>query len=223
MEAKIYNQKGSESGKISLPEDIFGVAFNKDLVHDVVTSLLSSARTPVAHVKTRGEVRGGGKKPWKQKGTGRARHGSTRSPIWVGGGVTHGPRNEKNYDRKVNKKAKAKAFACVLSKKFKDGEILFVESLSYAAPKTKEAKVTLENFAKIKGFEKILSKRKNSAILSTFAKDKNIEKSFGNFANIEVTESRNVNILDVLNKKYLVIERPAESLAILEKRLTFAK
>lgn len=223
MEATIYNQKGSESGKISLPEGIFDVAFNKDLVHDVVTSLLSSARTPVAHVKTRGEVRGGGKKPWKQKGTGRARHGSTRSPIWVGGGVTHGPRNEKNYDRKVNKKAKAKAFACVLSKKFKDGEILFIESLSYAAPKTKEAKLTLENFSKIKGFEKILSKRKNSAVFSTFAKDKNIEKSFGNFANIEVTESRNVNILDVLNKKYLVIERPAESLAILEKRLTFAK
>src|SRR5690242_1243633 len=98
METKIYNHKGVETGKIQLPEDVFGVKWNADLVHQVVVSMESSARTAVAHVKNRGEVSGGGKKPWQQKGTGRARHGSIRSPIWVGGGVTHGPRKDKNFD-----------------------------------------------------------------------------------------------------------------------------
>src|SRR4029078_6219347 len=98
----------------------FGLPWNADLVHQVISSLKTDARKPVAHTKTRGSVRGGGKKPWQQKGTGRARHGSIRSPLWVGGGVAHGPRNDKNFDRKVNKKMKAKALYTILSKKFKD-------------------------------------------------------------------------------------------------------
>ena len=109
MEQKVYNQKGEEAGKIKLPESIFGVPWNADLVHQVVVAMTSSMRHSIANTKTRGEVSGGGKKPWQQKGTGRARHGSTRSPIWVGGGIAHGPRKEKNYDRKINKKARAKA------------------------------------------------------------------------------------------------------------------
>ena len=147
METKIYNQKGKEAGKITLPEEVFGLPWNADLVHQVVTSMLANARTPVAHTKTRGEIRGGGKKPWKQKGTGRARHGSTRSPIWVGGGVTHGPRNDKIYARKINRKMKAKALYTILSKKAKDGEILFVDALSFSAPKTVEAKEILKNLS----------------------------------------------------------------------------
>lgn len=216
MEAKVYNQQGSETGKITLPEAIFNLPWNADLVHQVVTSMMSSARHPIAHTKTRGEVRGGGKKPWQQKGTGRARHGSTRSPIWVGGGIAHGPRNDKNYDRKVNKKAKTKALYTILSKKFKDGEILFVDSISFKAPKAKEAKVTLESFAKVKGFEKFTTKPKNVAIIAMDKKSVEVSKSFQNFGNLSIEEFRNINPVSVLNHKYLVIANPGESLKLLK-------
>src|SRR6185369_9697615 len=109
MDSKVYNQEGKEVGSVKLPEGLFSTAWNADMVHQVVTSMLSSRRNNVAHAKNRGEVSGGGKKPWQQKGTGRARHGSIRSPIWVGGGTTHGPRNDKNYGRKVNKVEATKA------------------------------------------------------------------------------------------------------------------
>src|SRR5579863_7804375 len=108
-EANVFTMKGGKAGTVALPAELFGAKWNADLVHQVVTGMQANARPTVAHTKFRGEVSGGGKKPWKQKGTGRARHGSTRSPIWVGGGVAHGPRNEKSYDQKINKKMKAKA------------------------------------------------------------------------------------------------------------------
>lgn len=212
METTVYNQKGQEAGKIKLPEAVFGVSWNADLVHQVVVSMMSSARHPIANTKTRGEIRGGGKKPWQQKGTGRARHGSTRSPIWVGGGVAHGPRADKNYDRKVNKKAKAKALYTILSKKFKDGEILFVDSLSFAEPKASEAKNTLMAFSKIKGFEKFSTKPKNVAVITVEKKTPTLMKSFKNFGNLEVEEFRTINPVSVLNHKYLVIANPKESL-----------
>lgn len=211
METIVYNQKGQESGKIKLPEAVFGVSWNADLVHQVVVSMMSSARHSIANTKTRGEISGGGKKPWQQKGTGRARHGSTRSPIWVGGGIAHGPRADKNYDRKVNKKAKSKALYTILSKKFKDGEILFIDSLSFKIPKASEAKDTLLAFSKIKGFEKFATKPKNVAILSIDKKTPEIMKSFKNFGNLEVEEFRTINPVSVLNHKYLVITNPAES------------
>ena len=212
METLVYNQSGKETGKMKIPESVFGIPWNADLVHQVVVSMMSSARHSIAHTKTRGEVSGGGKKPWQQKGTGRARHGSSRSPIWVGGGVAHGPRADKNYDRKVNKKAKAKALHTILSKKFKDGEILFIDSLSFSSPKAKDAKSALISFSKIKGFEKFATKPKNVAIITVPKKSAELVKSFKNFGNLEIEEFRNINPVSVLNHKYLVISNPKESI-----------
>lgn len=217
MDQIVYNQKGQESGKIKLPEAVFGLSWNADLVHQVVVSMNSSARHTIANTKTRGEVSGGGKKPWQQKGTGRARHGSTRSPIWVGGGIAHGPRADKNYNRKINKKVKTKALYTILSKKLKDGEVLFVDSISFAKPKTAEAKSTIMAFSKIKGFEKFATKPKNVAIISLDKKSAEVTKSFRNLGNLEVEEFRNINPVSILNHKYLVIANPKESLKTLEK------
>ena len=218
METKIYNQKGKESGTIALPESIFGLAWNADLVHQVAVSMMSTARQPIAHTKDRGEVSGGGKKPWKQKGTGRARHGSSRSPIWVGGGVTHGPRKDKEYDRKVNRKMKTKAIFTILAKKFVDGELLFVDSLKISEPKTKEAKEILMSLGTIKGFEKISTKRKNAAYIGLMGKDVATEKSFQNIGSLMVDEFRNVNPVDLLNSKFIVISEPEKAFAFLQSK-----
>ena len=220
MEAKIYNTKGTESGKITLPEAVFAVPWNADLVHQVVTSMMTNARQSIAHAKTRGEVRGGGKKPWRQKGTGRARHGSTRSPIWVGGGVTHGPRNDKNYARKVNKKMKAKALFTILSKKFKDGELLFVDSMSIKEPKTKEATGLLKALSGINGFEKLATKKNNAAIIALSKKDSATEKSFQNIGSVLMDEARNLNPVLILNYKFMVFVNPEESIKFLSSKLT---
>ena len=148
MKTDIYSKEGKKTGSVELPENIFGVAWNNSLMYQVVTVMQANARTPVAHTKDRGDVRGGGKKPWQQKGTGRARHGSIRSPIWKGGGVTHGPRNEKVYARELPKKMRAKALFMALSRKLKDGELIFVDSLGLTTPKTASAKSTLMALSK---------------------------------------------------------------------------
>lgn len=210
MEATIYSVSGKSAGKVKLPDAVFGLPWNADLVHQVATSLATAKRKPYAHTKDRGEVRGGGKKPWKQKGLGRARHGSIRSPIWVGGGIAHGPRNEKNFERKVNKSMKAKALYTLLSRKYADGEVLFVDSLSLGKPSTKEAMAVMKTLSGIKGYEK-LSKKKNAALFALAGKSEAVEKSLRNVGSVEVMEARNLNPLSLLNYKYLVIENPEEA------------
>ena len=212
MEASIYNQSGKETGKFALPAGIFDVPWNADLVHEVVRLMNSNSRSAIANTKTRGEVRGGGKKPWKQKGTGRARHGSSRSPIWVGGGITHGPRSDKDFSRKINKKAKTRAFLTILSKKYKDGQILFIDSLDFSGPKTKEALKVVSALAKIKGYEKLGTKPVNAAIIALDKKTDSVSKSFRNFGNMSVEEFRSVNPVSLLNHKYLILANPAEAL-----------
>jgi large subunit ribosomal protein L4 len=213
METQIYNQKGKSVGTLPLPESVFGLPWNGDLVHQVVTAMQANARTPVAHTKFRGEVSGGGRKPWRQKGTGQARHGSTRSPIWRTGGVTHGPRNEKSYEQKINKKAKAKALSVVLSEKFRNGQILFVEELSIKNIKTKDAVAIVNDLSKIKGFEKIVGGKKANTYITIPAKTESIKKSFANIPTVEINEVRNLNPVDLMNHRYIIISHPKESIS----------
>ncbi len=217
MEATVYSSEGKKAGNITLPEAVFGVKWNADLVKQVVDSLMSSKRKPVAHTKSRADVSGGGKKPWQQKGTGRARHGSSRSPIWVGGGVAHGPRNDKNFERLVSKKMKTKALYTLISRKFKDGEVLFVDQIALPEGKTKQAVATLGTLASVKGFEMLLKKRNNSAAIALGTKNKSIERAFKNLGNVEVVEARNLNPLTLLQYKYLVLENPDVAVKALPK------
>lgn len=219
MKSDIYNQSGKKTGEISLPESVFGVDWNNDLVHQVMVSMMSNERSVIAHTKGRGDVSGGGKKPWRQKGTGRARHGSSRSPIWRGGGITFGPTNEINFERKINKKMSAKALYTVLSKKMKDGEIIFVDNLDIKEPKTKDAKDIILALEKIKGFENMSSKRKNSTFVVLSERNENVMKSFGNFGNINVGEVRNLNVLNLLKNKYLIISNPDQSIEFLSSKI----
>src|SRR3989344_4784092 len=215
MESVIYNIEGKKTGTVTLPERVFGVRWNADLVKQVADSLLSTKRKNVAHTKDRGEVRGGGKKPWRQKGTGRARHGSIRSPIWVGGGVTGGPRNEKNFYRKVSKKMRVKALYTILSQKLRDKEVFFLDSIKLIEPKTKIAVKTLQSLSSIKGFEKIFSKKNNATVIALSDKNKETERAFGNLGNVSVLEARNLNPLSLLEYKYLVIENPQKTFTML--------
>jgi large subunit ribosomal protein L4 len=217
IEAKVYNFEGQESGKASLPEVIFGVKWNNDLVYQVAVAMQANLRRVTADTKDRSEVRGGGKKPYRQKGTGRARHGSSRSPIWIGGGATHGPLSEKNYSQKINKKMKSKAFFTVLSKKMADGEVIFVQDLPMTVAKTKQAQTYLDNLAKA-GFEKINYKKGKRALVTTAKKDEKATKGFQNIPSAVVSDLRDVNLLDLLSYKYLVITNPADSLTVLKAR-----
>ena len=220
MDANIYNTAGKKTGTITLPEAVFNVAWNDSLMHQVVTSMQDNARTNVAHTKGRGEVRGGGKKPWRQKGTGRARHGSTRSPIWVGGGVAHGPRNTKVFARSIPKNMRNRALAIALSKKFADGEILFVESFGMGAPKTAEAKKAILALAGIKGFEKLGSKKKNAALIAMTEKNDATQKSFRNIGSMAVVSAQNLNPVSILRNTFLILENPQQAVSLIESRLS---
>lgn len=221
METIVYNAKGEKAkAKFTLPENIFGLPWNADLVHQVVTSMQSNARRGLAHAKTRGEVRGGGKKPWRQKGTGRARHGSTRSPIWVGGGVAHGPRNTKDYSKKISRQMREKALLVTLSRKFKDGEVIFVDMIEMNEPKTTQAREIIANLTKA-GFN--LGKNKNAALIALPSAHAPTLKSFRNFSNVEAMDVRNLNPVAVLSKKYLVIANPEAAIETLSKKKVVKK
>ena len=215
MKTAVYDNKGKQKDEITLPEEIFGLPWKANLVHEVVTLMRGNARAGTAHAKTRGEVSGGGKKPWQQKGTGRARHGSIRSPIWIGGGVAHGPRSDKNYERKINKKTKKKALYTLLSRKLKDGEVLFIEGVSFKEPKTQEAAGMLAALSRVKGFEKLAYKKGNRAIIFNPEKNDAFIKSFRNIGTVATEELRNMNPLDLINYEYVVILNPKESVGLL--------
>ncbi len=219
MKTKIYNQKGKETGEMELPEKIFNIPFNRDMVHEVIVSMQSNARAGIAHTKDRSAVRGGGKKPWRQKGTGRARHGSRRSPLWRGGGVTFGPTSEENFKRKINKKIKVKALYMLLSAKMRDGELLFVDRIDVPESKTKNAKRILQDLSAIRGFTSLRTKRRNAAYLYMQGKNTPVERGFNNFGNVSVAPLSAMNPLDVAAYKYIVITEPEKSVAFLEGKM----
>ncbi|MEA3249189.1 MAG: 50S ribosomal protein L4 [Patescibacteria group bacterium] len=192
---KIYNSNGKVVGDKKLRDDIFGVSVNPELVHEVVVGVMASARKPFAHSKTRGEVRGGGKKPWKQKGTGRARHGSRRSPIWVGGGITFGPRKIRDYSKKINRKVRQHVMAMTLSDKVADEKLLLVESYGVGEGKTKE-------FVGL--MSKLPSRGKKIAVV-TRETDGMLRRSTGNIQGVTLRNAGDLSLMDVLRAEYVLM------------------
>lgn len=220
METKVFATDGSVSRTLKLPASIFDAKWNPDLVNQVVYSMESNARAGTAHTKNRAEVSGTGKKPWKQKGTGRARHGSRRSPIWVGGGIAHGPRSDKDYSKTITKAMRRGALVSLLSQKMREGEIIFVEPIDIKAPKTKDALSVLKNIGKAVDAPRLATGRKAYGVLALPKKEVVLQKSFSNLPSITVDMIQNLSALDVINHKYVVMVDPEAVLAFLEAKKT---
>jgi large subunit ribosomal protein L4 len=210
MTADIINLKNKKVGTMDLPESVFGAAWNEALVKQVLTAQRANARDPWAHVRERSEVAGSGKKPWRQKGTGRARHGMISSPLWVGGGKAHGPRNDKDYSQKVNKKMKRAALFAVLSKKWKEGEVKVLDTLTVAEPKTKLLAAALRDILDMKKG----SKRYNALLVPAGA-NAIVFRSSSNLQKAKAIDAASLNIYDILDHTNLLLEK--ESVAVIEK------
>jgi len=202
----VYNLTGEKKDTLALA-DMFDVTPNIDLVHQVYVALTANAREPWAHVKDRSEVRGGGKKPWRQKGTGRARHGSIRSPIWSGGGVTFGPRNNRNYTKKVNKRMKQQAIVMVLADKVREDKMLALESFDVSG-KTKQLASAMSGLP-LNGKTTLIVADTNNAALLLAAR---------NLPRVDVVTASDVNVVDLLHHQYIVTSDAA--LKKLQERLT---
>ena len=196
-----HNIKGEKIGTAILPPEIFDVEMKADLVHQAAMAQMANRRQMVAHVKNRSEVRGGGIKPWRQKGTGRARHGSIRSPLWVGGGVTFGPQREQVFKKKINKKMKRKALFMVLTSKVKDNELILLDKLEMKEPKTKIMAEVLKKYP--------------SVLVAIPKKDENITRATRNIPRAKIIRADSLNILDLLSFKYLLM--PKEAIKVIEK------
>jgi large subunit ribosomal protein L4 len=200
----VLGLNGSETGTVALNPKVFGVAWQPTLVAQAVRVQQANKRQPIAHTKTRADVRGGGKKPWRQKGTGRARHGSIRSPIWVGGGVTFGPRNTRNYSLKINIKAKRKALCMALSAKRSDGSLTVVESFDLQPMKTK----SLQAFLKALKIER-------GAVLVPAAHNVELRRVSRNLTTSEILRADSLNVIDVMKARRLIVAK--DSLAVIDK------
>lgn len=204
-----YNQKGENVGQTRLDSGIFGVKINQDLVYQVAVSQASNRRQGTVQVKGRGDVRGGGRKPWRQKGTGRARHGSIRSPLWRGGGVTFGPTKERNFKRKINKKVRRLALLMVLSEKAKNNLLVVLDDLKLEKARTKLFAEILKN----------LPSAGKKALVVLPGINKNLILAARNISNTKTMLARDLNCLDLLSVKYLIL--PKESIKVIKE--TFVK
>jgi len=204
MKTDLYNIRNESVGSIELPDEVFGIKWNPALVKQVVLAQLANKRRPWAHAKNRSEVRGGGRKPWRQKGTGRARHGSIRSPLWVGGGKSHGPQKERDYSEKVNKKMRRLAMFSILSKKFKDKEVKVFDNFSIHAPKTKILASTLRLFIEPKK-----TKERFDVLLISNPEDKNLSRAGANLQKTKVLTPTTLNPYDLMKYKNIFIDEKA--------------
>lgn len=211
MNLSLYNKKGEKVGEIEINDIFDKLRRNDALIHQVLRWQILNTYYPYAHIKTRGEVRGGGRKPWPQKGTGRARHGSIRSPIWKGGGVVFGPRKEKIRQIKINKKMRRKAILMVLKEKIQNGLVKILEDLKLEQYKTKEVEKILKNFLQ----KRKTKKKMESALLVIPENDKNFFKAVRNLPYADAIEARNLNVLALLNHKHIFLT--PESLEIIKK------
>ena len=194
---KVYNLEGKETGEVDLDPAIFDIDVNEVVVHQAMVAQKANSRTRYAQTKTRSEVRGGGKKPWRQKGTGRARAGSSRSPLWKGGGVTFGPNKEVNYSKKINKKVRTKALKMVLSDKVKSKRLLVMENLDMPEVKTKKLTELLNN----------LPAKGKSVLISTAKKNNNLFKASGNLPKVGMLAANSLNVYDLLKNEYFILDK----------------
>ena len=197
MDISVYNQKGEKVKDMALSK-IFETKVSKSALTLYVNYLRNALRSPVANTKDRSEVSGGGIKPWKQKGTGRARHGSSRSPIWTGGGVTFGPSNERNFRTRINKTLKKKVILSVVGEMLTAHKARVFDKIEFSAPKTKEAVELLEN-NKIEGKISLIDNESEG----------NTSLSFRNLAGMKMMSPNRLNLIDIMSSNYLIISEPA--------------
>ena len=195
----VYDKEGEQAGEIELNEELFGAEINEDVLFEVSQALLAAQRRGTANTKTRAEVRGGGRKPWRQKGTGRARHGTIRSPIWTGGGVVFGPK-PRSYRQSIPKKKRRAAMRSALSSKVNNGELIVLNEISLSQPKTKEISRILDNL-----------NAKGKVLLVTADQDRNVYLSGRNLERINTTLAGKLNVLDIQDCDQLNMTKDAVS------------
>jgi large subunit ribosomal protein L4 len=218
MKVNVYTMEGKVSKTLELPENIFGARWNADLVSQVLYSQASNRRAGTAHTKDRSEVRGSHIKPWNQKGSGRARHGSRQSPLWKGGGVTFGPRNEKDYKKTIPKGMKVAALYSILSAKVKAGKVLFVDEIPTLTGKTKEANEMFKGLTTVEGFKTLCYKKANNVYLSVKQGDETTKRALRNLPFVTLHNMDDLNPLDIANTRYLVIANPEETIEYLASK-----
>lgn len=204
MKIKVYNQSAKEVSELEVADKVFGLKANAELIHQAVIAQLANERQVLAHTKGRAEVRGGGKKPWKQKGTGRARAGSSRSPLWVGGGVVFGPTKDRNFSVKINKKMKQKALLMTISDRIANNSLVVLNTLEMPEFKTKNFNTMLTAIEK-----DVLAVDRRSVLVINSSKDEKVKYSGRNLKGVEIINLENLNIVDVLKYRNLIVTEEA--------------
>jgi large subunit ribosomal protein L4 len=195
----LHTMAGETNGTVELDDELFSAEVNVPAMHQVVVAQLAAARSATSKVKSRGEVRGGGRKPWRQKGTGRARQGSIRAPQWSGGGIAHGPSGEQNYTKRVSKSLKRVALRSALSDRARSGDIRVLSDLAFDAPRTKDAIGVLD----------ALELGDRRVLVVTATRDESIARSFRNLDRVHVLTVDQINTYDVLVSDVVVFQQAA--------------